>query len=217
MRPVTKENTGGIAERGGNAGIERTDFAKQPTLDIVQRMLGDLGAGEMAHQQGDAVILHLHARGKRRRFRRRNAEPVHAGVDVERRASEPAVRGDERVPLGKLGHAVDDRAGADLGERTRSLVGEAVEHVDRGLLGASAHAARFGEIGHEESLASGVRKRRGDRFEAEPIGVGLDHGSAFAGHDRARKRAPVQVDGGKIDGERAAGAFGIGLGDRRLG
>ena len=43
------------------------------------------------------------------------------------------------------------------------------------------------------------------------------HQQRLGADDHARERAPVHVDGGKIDGERAACAFGVGQGGRRLG
>jgi len=46
-----------------------------------------------------AVIFGLRARRQRSGFFRRNAEPVHAGVDLQRGAALPVVGGDEGVPL----------------------------------------------------------------------------------------------------------------------
>ncbi len=47
------------------------------------------------------------------------AEPVHAGIDVQRRAPAPVVDGDERIPFGKLGRAVDDRPQIVVGKGLR--------------------------------------------------------------------------------------------------
>ncbi len=57
------------------------------------------------------------------RFIRRQAEPVHPGVDMQRGAALPAIAGHERVPLGKLGHAVNHRADIVVDERLRSVGG----------------------------------------------------------------------------------------------
>ena len=82
---------------------------KQPDLRGIERVTGSFGAGEVAHQQRDAVVFGLHARGKGRSLVGRHAKPVHAGIDVERRATAPVTLGDERIPLRKLRRAVDHR------------------------------------------------------------------------------------------------------------
>jgi len=79
-------------------------------------------ASEMAHQQRETMIFQLQARSDGNRLLHRDAKPVHAGVDVERRAAAPVVDGDERIPFGKLGRAVDDRpqiVGRECRRRTR--------------------------------------------------------------------------------------------------
>ena len=200
MRRIAEENAGGIGERGGNAEIQRTDFAKLPDLARIERVPGDLGAGEMTHQQRDAVILGLHARRQAPRLPpricragscrcRRGAPRLLASCWAATKASHSA----SSVMLLMTGRA-------SISE-TRSLPRvKSIEHVDRRLAVQAAHAARFGNIGDEECLAAGVCELRGDRLEAEAIGVGLDHGRAFDGEDVARQRAPVRLDGGEVDG-----------------
>ena len=61
MRRLAEEDAGGIGERGGDAVVEQVQLAKQPDLGGIERVIGDFGAGEVAHQQRDAVILMLHA------------------------------------------------------------------------------------------------------------------------------------------------------------
>ena len=129
-------------------------------------MVGDLGAGQMAQQQRDAVIFGLRARRQRGGFFRRNAEPVHAGVHLQRGAALPVMGGDEGVPLGKLGHAVDDRPRIELDEGRRSFRRAAVEHVDRGVARAGPHAPRLRKIGDEERLAAGLGECGRDRLQA---------------------------------------------------
>ena len=73
-------------------------------------MFGLLGAGEVAHQQRDAVIFRANTRRQRCSFIGGDAEPVHAGVDVQRRAAMPLVRGAKRIPFGKFNQAADHRA-----------------------------------------------------------------------------------------------------------
>ena len=205
MRRLAEEDAGGVGERGGDAGVKPMQVAKALDLGGVERVIGDLGAREMAHQQHDAVIFMLEPRRERRHFHFRHAQPVHAGVDVERRAALPFAGSDKGVPFRQLRDAVDDRPRIDLDERRRGVGREAVEHIDRGLARAGAHAARLGDIGHEKRLAARRGELGGDGIDAEPIGVGLDHRRAFHRHELLRQRPPIGLDCREIDGKRPAG------------
>ena len=79
-------------------------------------MLGPVGAGEVAHQQRDAVTFRPDVGRDRRRLFDGEAEPVHAGVDVQRRAAGETAGRDEVVPLGELDQAVDHRPRLRLDE-----------------------------------------------------------------------------------------------------
>ena len=208
MRWFAEEDAGGVGERSRNALIEHAQLAEEPDLTCVERMVGDLCAGEVAHQQRDAVILALHTRRQRGGFVQRHAEPIHAGVHMDRRAATPVLGGDEGVPFGELGGAVDYRLGVEFGERHSRSGRESIEHVDRGIARARAHAPRFGDVGHEESLAAGLGELGGDRLKAQSIGIGFDHGGAFDGEEPLRQRPPVRLDGIEIDRQRTAG-FGV--------
>src|SRR6516225_12256753 len=109
IRGAAEEYARGIGKRGRHTAIQKTNFAKQPDLAVIHRVIGDLGAGEMADQQRETMIFRLQARGDGNRLVRGDAEPVHAGVDVESGATAPVLDGDERIPFGKFGRAVDDR------------------------------------------------------------------------------------------------------------
>ena len=185
-------------------------------MPIVHRVAGRLGAGQMAHQQRKAVIFQLDARGHRHRFIRAQPEPVHAGIHMQRRAAAPIGGGHEGVPLGELGRAVDDRAQIGILEGSRGMGRQPVEHIDDGIARERPHAAALGDVGHEEGLAAGLGEPGGDRLEAAPIGVGLDHGCALDRHGAAGKHAPIGFDGGEVDGQETAGGCRIVTGRRRL-
>ena len=121
MCRVAEKNSGRIGERSRNAGIEGAKFAKHLHLHGIERVVGNLGASKVAHQQRDAVISSLHARRKRRRLLRGDAEAVHAGIDMQRRAALPVARGDECVPFGKFGHRVDHRPRVEFDEGLRRI------------------------------------------------------------------------------------------------
>ncbi len=157
------------------------------------------------------MIFLLQAKCQRGGFVGRNAEPVHAGVHMDRRAAAPVLRRDEGIPLRQLRRAVDDRLRVELGESVGRLRRKSVEHVDRRFAGAGPCTPRFGDVGDEESLAAGLRELGRHRLKAEAVGVGLDDRRAFDGEKLMRQRPPIRLDGIKIDGERAAG---LGVGER---
>src|SRR5260370_642733 len=78
-------------------------------LAAARGMVGRLGAGQMAPQHREPVTFRRDARRDGDGLVDGGAEPVHAGIDVERRAATPFLGRDESVPLRKLGRAVDDR------------------------------------------------------------------------------------------------------------
>ena len=109
----------------------------------------------MAHHQRETVIFGLQARGDGGRLLDRDAEPVHAGVDVEGCAAAPILGGDEGVPFGQLGGAVDDRPQMIGCEGLRRAWHHSVEYVDGGVGRNGACPPPFRDVGDEESPAPG--------------------------------------------------------------
>ena len=167
-------------------------------------MLGLLGAGEVAHQQRDAVVFRADARRERGGLVHRNAEPVHAGVDMQRGAAAPGMGRAESVPFRQFDHAADHRPHVDVGVGGSGARQQTVEHIDRRLRRRAAHLGGLGEIGDEEGLAAGARQPGGHLLDAAAVAVGLDHGGAFRRHDAVGQRAPIGFDGREIDGQDAA-------------
>ena len=96
-------------------------------------LLTQLGGDEMAHHQRNAVIAGIDARDDALRFRDRQPEPVHAGVDVDGGAAVPARAAAEHVPFGEFVEIADHRPAIDLGVGVAGVLEEAVERVDGGL------------------------------------------------------------------------------------
>ena len=115
----------------------------------------------------------------------------------------PSVRSREHVPFGHLDQGVDDGLRVDLGENRPGAGQEAAENVDGGIRGHRAHAPRLGEIGDKERPAAGFGQGGRDFLDAAAVGVGVEHGGAFAGA-APRQRAPIHDDGGEIDFQNAA-------------
>ncbi len=201
-----EENAGRVRKRGGDAAELEAQLPKCRDLLGIECVLRRIGAGEVAHDQRDAMVRHFRARRERRCFRDGETEPVHAGIEMKCRAAPPTACHAERVPLQILHDAVDHRAGVDLGVSPGGARHDAVEHVDRRALRHDRpDAACLGEMGDEKGGAAGLGEMRGHRFDAAAIGVGLDHGGAVGRDHALRQRLPVLGDGGKIDRQYAAG------------
>ncbi len=170
----------------------------------------------MAHDERNAVIAGIDARDDALRFGNGEAEPVHAGVDVNGGAAGPAGAAAEHVPFGEFVEVADHGLAVDRGVGLAGVLEEAVERIDRGRRHRGADHARLIEGGDEERLAAGVGQRARDLFGAAAIGVGLDHAGAFGRHGRLLELAPVGDDGVEIDGQHA-GRAGKRCGLVRLG
>ena len=136
----------------------------------------------------------------------RQPQPVHAGVDMDRRAAGPAGAAAEHVPFGEFVEIADHGLAIDLGVGLAGVLEEAAERVDGRRRHRLADDARFLEVGDEERLAAGCGQRARHLFGAAAIGVGLDHAGAFGRHRRLLELAPVGDDGVEIDGQDAGGA-----------
>ena len=159
----------GIGERGRDAAIHDADLAKNPDLLVVHRVVGNFTAGELTHQQRNAVVLGLDARRNSDRLVDGDAQPIDSGIDMQRRAAAPGFHVDEGIPLGELGGAVDDRPQRGVGKRLRRARHQPVEHVDGACRRDRPYAAALGDVGDEEGPAPGLRQLGGNLLEAAAI------------------------------------------------
>ena len=159
------------------------------------------GRDEVAHDQRNAVIAGIDARDDALGFRYREAEPVHAGVDLDGGAATPTRAPAKHVPFGEFVEVADHGPAVDPGIGLAGVLEEAIERIDRSLRQRRAHGSRFVQRGDEECLAAGRGERAGDRFDAAAIGIGLDHAGAFGRHGGLLQLAPVGDDGVEVDGQ----------------
>ena len=145
----------------------------------------------MAHYQRNAVIASLDARDDALRLGYRQAEPVHAGIDMDGGAARPAGAAAEHVPFGKFIEIADHGLAVDLRVGVAGVLEEAVEHIDRSRRHRSADHTGFIEGRDEKRLAAGCRKRAGDLRGAAAIGIRLDHPGAFGRNGCLLELAPV--------------------------
>ena len=175
----------------------------------------------MAHQQVGAALARGGDRGAQG-LERFEAEPVHAGVEVQRRRRRPALRARERGPAFELRRAADRRREAEggvVGERV-GLRLQPVEHIDArvGLRQQRAQPLALADLGDEEGAAAGGVERRRDRLDPEAVAVRLDHGGAIARRGAARQQPPIVGERGDVDRQdrRRGGGFAHAHGLRAL-
>ena len=114
----------------------------------------------MAHYQRNAVIAGLDARDDALRLGYRQAEPVHAGIDMNGGAARPAGAAAEHVPFGKFIEIADHGLAVDLRVGVAGVLEEAVEHIERSRWHRSADHTGFIEGRDEKRLAAGCQKAR---------------------------------------------------------
>ena len=151
------------------------------------------------------MVLGLHARSDRDRFLDAQAQTVHAGIDVQGRAAVPGCCSKEGIPFGKLGDAVDDGPKRSVSKTLCRSGHHAVEHVDGGRGCNRPYSARFDKVCNEEGVATRLGKPARHRIKTAAIGICLDYCRALDRQSHGGERLPVRLDGGKIDGEDAAG------------
>jgi len=142
-------------------------------------------------------------RGGGARLPRRQAETVHAGVDVQSGVEGTPQRTGGRRPFVDFGERAEYGPQARSGKTRAGAGRNAVQHINRGIGRQAARQFAFGEVGDEIGPAAGGGQRARHRRLPQTIGVGLDHGGAFdalvLGH--CRQLAPVGNKRGEIDGQ----------------
>ena len=164
----------------------------------------------MAHQQGEpqaaqaAALVDQHLR-----LLGAEAQPVHAGVDMDHRVERPVEALGGGAPGVELAEMVEHRREVVLDEVGLGAGQQAVQHVDRVLGQRAAQRDAFLEMGDEELPAALGREPRPDDRGAGAVGVGLEHGGAIdrpaAGAAGIAQAAPVGGDGAEVDREDRAG------------
>ena len=142
MIGLPKQNAGGIGEARRSLRQLRAKPVEGFSLRLVLRMLGLVGAGEMAHHQRklEGAQQDLRAR-KRRNLVGREAEPVHAAVDMDGSGKLRARRRTERRPFFDLVGAVEHRAQDRARDRHRPYPAS-VRRTHRSSRRQGARAAR---------------------------------------------------------------------------
>lgn len=167
----------------------------------VERVVRSLRADEMAHHEVDPGPRDQGIAGQRQRLLDPQAEPVHAGIDVERGRRRAVRRGG---PFEEFAAVAEDGAQAVGAKRLRMAGDQAVEHVDRRLRQDFPRGDALGEMRDEERPAARPPQGRGDRREAAAIGIGLHHGAALGLRGARPERTPIRGDRREIDRQTGA-------------
>jgi hypothetical protein len=170
-------------------------------LRLVHRVLGLVGAGEVADEQGGCEAVKPFRLGRQRLgLDRRKPQPAHAGVHLHHRP-QPGARGARlRRPTLDRFEVVEHRHQGVGGKRGLGAGEVAVEHIDARLGERAPERHRLGEGGDEEVAAAGGGELGRHLRGAEAVGVGLDHrGRRHPLADRGDDRAPIAPDRREVD------------------
>src|SRR3984957_15277201 len=115
LERLAQKDARGIRQRGRHAGKKTGNLAEAGELLGVERMVEALGAGEVAHEQRDGMVAGIDPGDDTLRLRDGEAQPVHAGVDVNGSTPGPAGAPAKHVPFGQLVEIADHGFGVDLG------------------------------------------------------------------------------------------------------
>ena len=164
-------------------------------LSFIRRVVGNVAAGKVAHQQGgfggqkdrrDGLpVGGLHAKA------------VHAGIQLH----PERVAGQRFQMPGDLFQAAEHRGQiivADHFRRSGQMPRQDRDLWTRTKDFAQRHA--FGRMGHEKPPRPGPRQRKTHLGRAQSVGIGLDHASGLdARRGQPIQRAPVLGNGVKVN------------------
>ena len=185
------------AELASERGYGRPRHAVSKIFERLRQAVFFVGAREMRHQ---AQRRHRRRGGEAladaRDVRRPEAQPVHAGVDLDEHFQRPRQRrGLQHLHLLDVVH---DDGQAPCGDLAQLALGEkSFEQQDAAHVVLLAQHHRGIEL--DQRQAVGVLERRQDAREAVAVGIGLDHRQHLrAGRLFAHARQ-VAAHRGKVD------------------
>ena len=135
--------------------------------------------------------------GERKPFLDTQAEPVHAGVDMDRgRAAGPTAHGRKR-PIRRSRPGIRGPGAVECRDSRRPCRAEGRSGRKSSPARRRGAPHRFRYVRDEEGLAAGAGKRGDDRLDAAAVGVGLDDGGAFGSGHALAQATPIGGDARK--------------------
>jgi hypothetical protein len=198
-----------VAHTGSDAatGEERRCFVEPNELLHGGLEILGVGRGEVGHQTGDVNFGHV---GKTSREGRQllhgDAEPSHAGVDLDVHGHGFFAAAGELGEALELPHVVDDRSEAPSQKLAVRRGVVAPHHQDRSNDSGLAQLHGLFEQGDAESIGAGALQRAGYRRSAVAITVRFEHGP-----DPGAMRVPLH--GAKVVTKSLEVDFGPGRAD----
>ena len=153
-------------------------------------MLRLFRAREVRHQQRHFELFEAFGM----RVGRREAEPVHTGIDLHRDRPRAI-----RTPRLELRIGVDDRHEVVFGRARRFDVADTFENVELRQIDDVAQRDAFGNRRHEERRAAFGGESRCDRRRAESVTVGFHDGAALGRRRQRLQRVVVARQRAEID------------------
>lgn len=196
-----EEDAGGVRERGRctrHGPHERSKARKLLAVDRVPRLLG---GDEMADDQRQPKPAQAAALvDQDLRILCAEAQPVHAGVDMNDGVEWPLVTLGRRTPGIELAEMVEHRRQSVLDEIGFCPGEQAVQDVDRMLRQHAAQRNALVDMGDEELPAAFGGQAWPHNGSATAIGIGLEHAGTV---DRPALSTPSIAQAAPVGGNRA--------------
>ncbi|TWH28638.1 hypothetical protein L611_000400000740 [Aminobacter sp. J15] len=199
-----EEDAAGIGEAElatGEFACGAMHFGK---LARVLRMVGLIGAGEVAHDEADFKIAACQNFADASPLFRSDAEARHAGVELQN-DGKLAAELDRRVaPALQLLQGIGDWSGVDTSAKPFIAWLEAIQHVEACVIRkCGAQLNRFDEFGDEEVAAAFFEKGGRHLAGAKAVGVCLDHAGGASRRHLTRDQRIVPAQRLKVDRQMA--------------
>ena len=210
-----EQNAGRVRKADGHRRQPGAHGPDPVELDRVFRIVRIIGAGEVRDQVPPVhACKQLRGPGQPVGLARRQAEPVHAGVDVEHGIERHPGAFAGTPPPGNLVGVVDDRDQPVFGQDRLGSRQHAAQHgdVDAGVGDVGAQRHGFIQCCDKEHPAPGPDQAAGHPGGPDAIGVGLDRGPAGRGPEAAAQQLVVCGNGVEIDAQQRSRRSGFSTG-----
>ena len=173
---LAQEHPARRRQAGRGRRQHRQGGAEASQLRFVHGIVRHVGTGQVAHHQHQLQAGQVLAPARRQfgQIFGTEAQPVHAGIDMQHRIQGAASTGGGGGPAGDLGQASQHRDQAMGDQRGHGVGRRAVQHKDSGLGRQPAKGDAFLQPRHKKRIAAGFQQAGRDHGRAQAIGVGLD-------------------------------------------
>ena len=201
VRP--QEQPGRVGKAAARRRQQRPQRRKPRQLLPVQRIRRQLRRDQMRHQVADLDAGQpLRRRRQPRHIVARQAEPGHAGIQMQQRRRRVARAAlDKQLPARDLVQRAEHRRDGVRRERRLAARRQAVQHRQHDAGQMRAQRQRLAQMGHEEMPAALRQQPARHRHRTQPVAIRLDHRRDLAAGMAHPQRPPVGGHRAEVDGQ----------------